>query len=116
MATLGDSMFTARLAADPAYFATAQPWPPASAYPEQPTCLPISTRPANHLELTRAREKYEKLKLRLWNLESRRTRSNASWEVEHLKAIVEDLRRTIAKAAAFLGRRPRLKKGARQPP
>ena len=116
MTTSADLHYTHRLAADPAFFAADQPWPPADAYPEQPMCLPISTRPTNHLELTKAREKYEKLRVRLWNLESRRTRSNVSWEVEYLKTAVEDLRRTIAKSAAFLGRRPRIKKGARPPP
>ena len=116
MATLGDLLSTPRLAVDLAYFTTAQPWPSASAYPDQPTCLSLSTRPTNHLELAKTREKYQRMKLRLWNLESCRTRPSTSWEVEYLKTTVEDLRRTIAKAAAILGRRSRLKRGARLPP
>ena len=136
MATLGDLVFPARLAADPAYFVTAQPWPPANAYPDHwPTCLTPAhddsasslnsddspstrrkTRPTDHQGLAKWREKYQRMKLRLWNLESRRTRPRTSWEVAHLKIAVEDLRLAIARAAATLGRRPRLRRGARQPP
>jgi len=137
MATLGDLLFPVpRLAADPAYFATAQPWPPASAYPDLwPTCLtpvrvddsdvsslksddsPSARRkklgPTDHQGLTKWRERCRRMKLRLWNLESCRTRPRTSWEVAYLKLSIEDMRQAIARAAETLGRRPRIRRGVR---
>ena len=119
--------------ADPAYFATAQPWPPASSYPGIDQESEVSSlnsddspparrwklehRPVDHKELASWRERFRKMKLRLWNLESCRTKPKAAWEHAYLKLFIEDLRQAIAKASGTLGRRRRAKaREAPQPP